>query len=1112
MSRVVSHFLGSGKQGNWIVSLAVVPLSLLVLSLGSAQGQAGTQTAPAGGGQAPAAGAQTPATPGGTAAPATQTPEAAQTTGTAAQTGAAIVQSLTAPATQTGTQPAADASQEPAKMTQSPTASTQVDEVSLDLVVLDKSHRPVRDLKPEDLTITDNNTPVKLQGLRLVSGNATSDHLVTIVFDHFSGATARNAQTVALKILNELPSKGFTYSLLDFTGRLRLIQGFTYEKQQIDRAIRAVTEKAADDRTRELELTATTGVIPKAVDKADSDAAAASAAAEKYLISVARTGVDPAGNHVDLKMRARYQTLLTALEDAQRTMRDEHTLPNLAGLMALVKSQSKIAERKSLIYFTQNLQMDTAGKEMVKKVTGIANEAGVSVYVVDLDAMNSAGRHEMQNALLNGQAPYSPVKVATSPYTSSQVPQQESSNGIQGTPSTQGNVWTEKTDVAQMTDFMRNGFEDTRDPLGPNKSPMADLAKNTGGGYIDAQISLKKPLEQMLQDMTTYYEAFYIPPIKEYDGSFRTITAKSVRAGLNVKTKSGYFAVAPGAENGIRPFEVPLMKVLSQTELPSDVMFHAVVVRSGDLPDGNESTAAVEVPLSELQTKEDTHTNLFTAHVSIVAEIKDKTGAVIEHFGEDISKRGSLESSDKNKAEVITLQRHFMSSPGQYTMDVAVLDQLSGKSSAKRIPFEVAAASTDAGPALSDMVLVRKMDAYDEDSDPTEPLKYEKAKVTPNLAGVVPHEAKQVSMFVILHPDPKVTDAPVLEMQVTRNGKPGRRLPLPLKKTTDAQAVPYLATFPNALSPGFYQVKATLTQGGRSAEQSIAFTVMDDKATMAAANEGAGDVNLQAASEVDPQLGGHLSITVPSNPIPPPTPDEEGVLIADARKQALNYRETLPNFLCVEVTNRSIDLSGTGDWKHRDTIAELLRYQDEHETRTTLEINGEASNAERDAMLVKKSAFMGGELGGVFKAVFDPKAQADFKWKETDTLGTGTVQVFGYHVPVENSEFFITGSNNMEIKVAFHGLVYIDAGTHSVRRVTLIAEDIPKDFPTHSTAMAVDYDYVVINTHDYLVPVSAEVSLRQGKHEAVMNTMEFRNYRRYGSTLRILEGPQEQNP
>jgi VWFA-related protein len=1002
-------------------------------------------------------------------------------------------------------------------MTDKPTASTLVDEVSLDLVVLDKSHRPVRDLKPEDLAVTDNNIPVKLEQLRLVSGDATSDHLVTLVFDHFTGATAKNAQAVALKILSALPTKGFSYSLLDFAGRLRLIQGFTYDKGEIEKSIKSVTERASNDRSQALELTATSNVLVKPVSKSDADAAAESVEAEKYLISVARTGMDPAGNHVDLKMRARYQTLLAALEDARRTMHDQHALPTLAGLMALVKSQTKIAERKSLIYFTQNLQMDTAAKEMVKTVTGLANQAGVSVYVVDLDALNNAGRSQMQNALLNGQPAFNPGAITTTPaaakVAATVIPSQmEGGAGVVGTPSAQGAVWGQAQDMAQITDFMRNGFEDTKDPLGSNKSPLADLAKNTGGGYIDAQMSLKKPLEQMLQDMTTYYEAFYIPPIKDYDGSFRTITTKSLRAGLNVKTKTGYFAVAPGAEAGIRPFEVPLMKVLKQPELPNDVMFQATVVRSGDLPDGNASTVAVEVPLSELQTKEDTHTNLYTAHVSIVAEIKDKTGAVIEHFGEDVSKRGSLESSDKGKTDAITMQRHFMSSPGQYTMDVAVLDQLSGKLSAKRIHFEIADTTKITGPVLSDMVLVRKMDAYDEDADPTEPLKYEKAKVTPNLVGLVPHDAKQVSMFVILHPDPREKEPPVLEMQVIRNGKPGRLVPLPLKKTAVGEAVPYLATFPSALSPGFYQVKATLTQSGKSAEQSIAFTVMGDKATMAATNDGAADLNLQAAAEVDPHLGGHLSITVPTNPIPPPTTEEVDTMIGDARKQAMDYRESLPNFLCVEVTNRSIDLNGTGDWRHRDTIAELLRYQDKQETRTTLEVNGEAANSDRDAMLVKKSVFSSGELGGVLKAVFDPKAQTDFKWKETDTLGNGTVQVFAYHVPVDSSEFFITGNNNLEIKVAFHGMVYVDAATHSVRRVTLIAEDIPKEFPTHSTAMAVDYDYVVINTHDYLVPISAEVSLRQGKHEAVMNTMEFRNYRRYGSNLRILEGAQEQNP
>ena len=52
--------------------------------------------------------------------------------------------------------------------------------------------------------------------------------------------------------------------------------------------------------------------------------------------------------------------------------------------------------------------------------------------------------------------------------------------------------------------------------------------------------------------------------------------------------------------------------------------------------------------------------------------------------------------------------------------------------------------------------------------------------------------------------------------------------------------------------------------------------------------------------------------------------------------------------------------------------------------------------------------------------------------------------------------------------------------------------------------MRVDYDYIAINGHDYLLPVSAEMRLAIGKHQAVLNTIEFRNYRRFGSNMRML--------
>jgi hypothetical protein len=98
----------------------------------------------------------------------------------------------------------------------------------------------------------------------------------------------------------------------------------------------------------------------------------------------------------------------------------------------------------------------------------------------------------------------------------------------------------------------------------------------------------------------------------------------------------------------------------------------------------------------------------------------------------------------------------------------------------------------------------------------------------------------------------------------------------------------------------------------------------------------------------------------------------------------------------------------------------------------------------------------------------------------------------------------VRGSNGLEPTLSFHGKVYIDTATRSVRRISLIADDFPKDFPTHASTVSVDYDYVSINSHDYLMPISAEVSVVQGRHQASLNTIAFRDYRRFGSNVKVL--------
>ena len=974
--------------------------------------------------------------------------------------------------------------------------ASSVDPISVDLVVHDKSHKPYADLKPEDLQVLDNQTAVTLKDLRRVTADGSTEHVVTFVSDRFGGTLGKNEQSIAARILKELPPKGYSFAVLDLVPRLRLIQGFTTDRNAIKDAIRVVTEGPKNDRHPVIELTASNTVFQKGVAETEDPSSVVAKKAEKNLVSIVRTGADVDGTHSDATMRARYKTLFDAMQSSRQIQMDRHTLPTLAALMALVRSQEKIPARKCIIYFTQNMQMDSAAKEMIRSIAEAANQGGVTLYVVDMDALDVGGRHQIDSALGAQNINFNPAPV---------TPAGSGGLGPARVPMQQAGMIGPTSNVGKAVDWLR---QSDKNPFADVHSPMADMARETGGAYIDAQDNVKKPLHQLIEDMSTYYVATYVPPIDGYDGTFRSIELKPLRKGLTVKGKTGYYAVNPGAEGGVRAFEAPLLKILAEENPPTEIKFKTAVMHFGEMAEGDTSSAAVEIPIDQLETKTDQHTNLFTAHVSAVGQVKDKNGTLIEHFAEDVAYRAAVETIKRDKAATINVTRHFPVTPGQYSLEVAVLDRLSDKAGVQRMNFEVASATE--GPYLSDVVLVRKVEGGHSSEDPDEPLTFEKGRVTPNVVGDVPEGAKSVSLFFIVHPDAKSKEPVKVEMEVGRNGRPGRRTPLPIHFDDAQAAVPYLASFNSGLAPGDYNVKAILTQGAATSTREMAFTVKGEENAAAENGSAIAGLHSNAAGEDTMPSGdlpkGALAITPVTNAVQPPSPDEMRMLIADTRERALHYVDSLPNFMCIEVTSRSYDPGGSGRWKLRDTVTELLRYHDKSETRTMIEIDGKPASNAREGM---KGTFSSGELGGVLRAVFADKAKADFQWRETDTLATSTVQVFDYHVEQKNSEFSVVGMDNRQVMVGFHGQVYIDAAAHNVRRITLIADDMPKDFPTHYTSIGVDYDYVSINEHDYLMPSSAQLRLKQGRREAVMNNIEFRNYRRFGSSIRILPGTPE---
>src|SRR6516165_4560362 len=111
-------------------------------------------------------------------------------------------------------------------------------------MVIHGKKKALANLTPEDFAVTDDGTAVKLKDLRLVSRRSGANHLVTLLFDALDPSAATNAREVARKILKVIPTQEFSFAVFNVDRRLRILQEFTTNREQIQKAINAATSEA----------------------------------------------------------------------------------------------------------------------------------------------------------------------------------------------------------------------------------------------------------------------------------------------------------------------------------------------------------------------------------------------------------------------------------------------------------------------------------------------------------------------------------------------------------------------------------------------------------------------------------------------------------------------------------------------------------------------------------------------------------------------------------------------------------------------------------------------------------------------------------------------------
>jgi hypothetical protein len=646
-----------------------------------------------------------------------------------------------------------------------------------------------------------------------------------------------------------------------------------------------------------------------------------------------------------------------------------------------------------------------------------------------------------------------------------------------------------------------------------SQGSLIELSTSTGGSYIGDSNDLRKQARRLIEDLAIYYEATFQPENPKYDGSFHPLAVKPQRKGLTVQARNGYLALPPGTPPDVQPFEAGLVKSLSEAELPKQLNFHTDVVRFGKEGPGVAASLVVELPLSQLEFREDGYSKTFEVHPKILAMLRNESGQVVRRFSQDLAYHGASQAMAHMRDGVYTFQRSFAAQPGTYILEVAITDGLGDKTGAVRNTLKIPAPS--GGADLSAISLVQRYESLD-DKDTHEPFRYQNSRVVPSLQQVIVKEkTPAVAAFFVIYPDPKIAEKPKLELEVTRRGELLGRIPMELSNTTAPGPIPYIASLPTAsLPPGPYELSAIVTQGGQTVEQKTRFAIdgvepapvaVASRAATASDNTGdSPDIPEPAAAN---SAGTYASekpsivITRVENATRPAEAEQNRV-IEIARQRALDYQDTLPNFTCLQVTRRLVDASGRKNWRVKDNITELLRYTDKQEVRQTLEVDGARVQSPR---LKLGGVLSSGELGGLLNAVFDPKAKATFTWKDLANLGNQTCDVYSFHVDGPNSSYSLeagTHAQNARV-VAFHGLIYIDANSYAIRRISIEAENVPATFPVQESSITVDYDVVAVGAHDYMLPVSAEMLVRMGKRSLVRNEINFRDYRRFGAESSI---------
>ena len=963
-------------------------------------------------------------------------------------------------------------------------------EVVVDLVVRDKRGRPIRDLKPDDITIQSEGKTYPVKDLRWISpltkptepaakleanaappatsATSATDALkefrfVTLLFEPIPRESARLAQEATVELIDRSAGPNLFLSVFFARERLKMVQGFTSDPALLKKAVRNVVMSAGSKQIDDMATTA-----------------------ENQLRSLASSGQEldqllrgqlpqPGGRGTDAADYVKAQQARLALDTlgmADSFQRQYQGRVSLSALRGAIDALAPLPGRKTIVYICRGLGSHPSLSPVFQNLIESANAKGVTIYGIDVTGLEQSERTREAAQMLARAAAAS---TATLSNAGDKAVTREEAMAFET---------AEQSALANPTTL------------------LAELASATGGLVLSDSNDSRRMAQQVAEDIASYWELTYSPQVESLDGSFHPIAVRVGRKGAKVQARKGFFALGPGDDKAVEPFETSLLKAISETETPTAVPFDVQLI---DLP-GTAGKAAgeivVETPIGELDLEEVPAESIVRLRSGVLALLRDESGEIRQRLSQKIDWKAPLDQLEAARRGTLQWHKSFQVPPGKYTLEVALADRQSKRFGVKKIPVVIAA------PAPGQLFLSAVSRIRPESAPaPAHPdwLKFNGAALTPHATAKVPLAGADAGLSFLVVIQRAEAPGPLdLELDVRLDGKSLVTLPVPLDEATRQAkgAFSYVATLPaNDLEPGSYEFQFRARQDQQTASRSALLVL--DPAPNYKPKPVAAPVSSAVATESVPEAPPVVLTMRTFSPVdnaPKLDAEQQRVLFEKVKETGRRWASSLINFTCLQLTDRYSDRSGDNNWKKSDTIREMVTYYNGKESYQDLIADG-IFPADRPTVKAIRSF---GEFGGMMRIVVGPKADPRMEWLGFVEIDGMRLHRIGYRVEQKNSGYRMTREQPFEqYASAFEGELFVEAETLSIRRITLHTQGIPERFPFQDAAHEIDYDYTRIGGQSYLLPVKSVMQTRFGKRKLARSEMTFSGYRKWASESRI---------